>query len=1202
MYPKKACESSGRCAQSIARAEVVKRILLLVLVVCAVTTLAKPAGAEAGFETVVQFDIPRQRADLALTQFAEQAGLTLLFPFDGIRERMANKLEGEYLLDEAIERLLAGTGLMPTFRNALVLDIAIDDTAANEGKAMKTSKTGSAVAVLASILTAGVNAQEISASTNTEAGAESSVISGQVNDARTGANLKGAKLTIEETGEWTQTDGLGRYRFAAVAPGDYTLTVSFLGYASQSMFVSVGAGVAKVQAFALSGDGELEEIVVFGTRSARAQALNQERTAANVSTVVSSDLLGNFTGTTISEALRRMPGVAFQQDPLTGAGTNIIVRGLEPDFNTVKLNGMELPVGNGQGRSADLSNLLADSVESITIHKSLLPSHDSGGTGGLIEIETKSPLDRSRRYMNFLVENAERGSDFSDDLLVSGTLSGSFGEGDTLGLSASVQYRDQTNTNIGFEMTPLFGQHLPLDAAGTTRVLGFGFVDPATPFPWEDSADDVYVIQSKSEVNDVSTENLAVTLSTEWQPADHTNLRLDYQHSASESRTSMRLVNFNDRSRYSEQPVESLGGESRRALAWGGFGRNSIIYSRTDTESETDVLSFRGVTDLGPWQASYDAGYTIGESRTPERRLFSVSAPNFALAPYVLPEALDPVEGRIVTLFGERRGNGVQLPLMTQAGFDLIGDMANYSLGSAMQTTRQRGENERYAGGFTLRRSFDHPQIRYLEAGLAYEGSRFQAVGRDTPLTVRDNGADLAALGLALDDTDLSRIGVDGGIRTVSQGVAERFLNEVFTQAETDPSLDLRPPRTQDPLLRQAHTEEDEFAAYLETQLDFGDWELIGGVRATRVRVTAVNRTGPFFVDEDGNDDLEFAEEFTRLVTQSATQTDVLPRFLVNYRPTENLVFRGSYHLSVARPRVSQLSAEQRIKLELFPDNGPNRDQPKLEIDQGNPDLDPTTTDNYDLSIEYYDKRIGVVKLGAFYKRMKDFIQSNGDVDSSSLEGVELPDDPRFLPENLPANLFIDRSQPENSEDPADLWGVELAVERQLTFLPGIWNGLGVFANYTYSDSSKTVFVPWNEPQFDGTGSFTGYERQVATFDDVAFDQQPKESGTLALTYNKYGLDATVAYSYQDRRLGVLSVFPRFFNDSVDSLDFRFEYRFELGGGDFRVYFEGANVLDGNDDPATLSGRGGEGSTPEVIRAGTYLGGREFRLGFASTF
>ena len=60
-----------------------------------------------------QFDIEKQRADLALTLFAQQANTTLLFPFDLAEKEMANELKGEYSIELGIVKLLEGTGLYP---------------------------------------------------------------------------------------------------------------------------------------------------------------------------------------------------------------------------------------------------------------------------------------------------------------------------------------------------------------------------------------------------------------------------------------------------------------------------------------------------------------------------------------------------------------------------------------------------------------------------------------------------------------------------------------------------------------------------------------------------------------------------------------------------------------------------------------------------------------------------------------------------------------------------------------------------------------------------------------------------------------------------------------------------------------------------------------------------------------------------------
>lgn len=62
-------------------------------------------------QTKFSFDINKMRADLALTQFAQQSNTTLLFPYDLAEKEMANELQGEYTVELGIVKLLEGTGL-----------------------------------------------------------------------------------------------------------------------------------------------------------------------------------------------------------------------------------------------------------------------------------------------------------------------------------------------------------------------------------------------------------------------------------------------------------------------------------------------------------------------------------------------------------------------------------------------------------------------------------------------------------------------------------------------------------------------------------------------------------------------------------------------------------------------------------------------------------------------------------------------------------------------------------------------------------------------------------------------------------------------------------------------------------------------------------------------------------------------------------
>ena len=61
------------------------------------------AADDVDEDLLIEFNVPEQRVDLALTQFAEQAGITLLFPSDAVGDVMASRLVGEYSASEGAE-------------------------------------------------------------------------------------------------------------------------------------------------------------------------------------------------------------------------------------------------------------------------------------------------------------------------------------------------------------------------------------------------------------------------------------------------------------------------------------------------------------------------------------------------------------------------------------------------------------------------------------------------------------------------------------------------------------------------------------------------------------------------------------------------------------------------------------------------------------------------------------------------------------------------------------------------------------------------------------------------------------------------------------------------------------------------------------------------------------------------------------------
>lgn len=1113
-------------------------------------------------QTRYNFDMPAQPLEAALRSVAARTATNIVFDGPSLRGRMAPALHGAFAAREAYQALLQGSGL-----------------------SLNVTAGGSFIVV---------------PPVGQGRGSGKGGISGHLTRDEGGRSLAGALVRIVETGQTTTADDDGDFSFADLAPGTYTVEIAFLGFETRTQTVTVGNDTARVELALGGGYDDGQSIVVYGTRSARANALNLQRAAENNTDVVSADDLGNFTGTTFSDALRRAPGISFQRDSVTGDGTNVIVRGLDPDMNNVKLNGLQLPVGNGMGRSADLSNLLADSVSKITISKSLLPSQDSAGTGGLIEIETLSPLNRPRRYASFQLEGGLSGKDFSKDFLVSGTVAGRFGAQDNFGLSASVQFRRNSVRNISYGTVTRFGAFLPTAADGTPSLTANDAVDPRTSFPFVAGDDGAYVTSLAASFNHVKQSTIAATLSAEWQIADHTNLKFDFQH-AEVNRTNYSMTDsFTALSKYSDVP----GGDPVSALHLSldpdnlAIQREQAYAYDPDVKNVTDTYSFTGKSTAGKLTFNYMAGYAHGGEKHGRNTVLDLRIPDSdATAALFQPGATDPKLGYIITPFGRRSGDGIPIPQLSDAGWALINNPRLYTIENGTGgIDRTSGSNDRYTAETSLRWDMDWGFLKYVQVGARFERAEFRNDLRRTQFAGK---ASIADLGLPFSPTDLTRVGVTGANFTaMSEDTVIGFFDHMGDYLARYPQFALSP-LAPVPGQDKQRTREDNYAAYVQSRLQFGKLEVIGGVRYNRTDLSATNLAFPNYIGpilpENGGGfgtDVLFQNAFSKLVTEKAKSEDFLPRVLFNFRQSDKLIFRGGYFLSVARPRINDLSQQTRITFINIPIPGPQGVKPILQLNSGNPNLKQATTHNFDLNVEYYDK-IGIIKFGGFYKRIENLLQANEANGPANLAGVTLPNSPYFqgAPYFDPAHLenyFITGTSPINSPHAATLWGLEGRFERQFDFLPGALGGLGIIANYTFTHSSRWQRYSW---AYAPSGSNGLYE-----FSGVPFNQQPKHTGTVALTYNKYGFDGTLTYGFQSRKLVNFS--PRglsVYDQSVRTLDLRAEYYFDRARK-YRIYLEGSDLLKATRTPDLQEIVGG------YYTGATYLGGRKFKIGAGATF
>lgn len=225
-----------------------------------------------------------------------------------------------------------------------------------------------------------------------------------------------------------------------------------------------------------------------------------------------------------------------------------------------------------------------------------------------------------------------------------------------------------------------------------------------------------------------------------------------------------------------------------------------------------------------------------------------------------------------------------------------------------------------------------------------------------------------------------------------------------------------------------------------------------------------------------------------------------LPSVLFKYDVNDDFKVRASFTETLSRPKYSA----------LIPCVNINRSDNELVM--GNPDLTPTISYNFDLSADYYFKSVGLVSAGIFYKKINDFIvdQVIGD----------------YTYQN---NEYKKFTQPKNAGD-ADLLGVELAYQRDFSFIAPALKCIGFYGTYTYTHTKVNNF------------NFEGRENEK----DLSLPGSPEHTANASLYFEKKGFNVRLSYNYASSfidEMGEVVALDRYY-DAVNYMDLNASYTF----------------------------------------------------------
>jgi TonB-dependent receptor len=178
--------------------------------------------------------------------------------------------------------------------------------------------------------------------------------------------------------------------------------------------------------------------------------------------------------------------------------------------------------------------------------------------------------------------------------------------------------------------------------------------------------------------------------------------------------------------------------------------------------------------------------------------------------------------------------------------------------------------------------------------------------------------------------------------------------------------------------------------------------------------------------------------------------------------------------------------------------------------------LEPSHSTNYDLSFSLYENRIGFFSVSGFYKEIEDLIISlNYKVhpDVPQLEGMNVPEEWVELKPANGADTYM------NNPFDATYRGIEFDWQTNFWYLPSVFQGLVLSANYTYIESEMTFQRYFLLDDRDSIKTFvprTYYKRvESDSLRTGRMPDQPKHVANITLGYDYKGFSARLSYLYQ---------------------------------------------------------------------------------------